>query len=153
FAHGVSIALLFGLCGRMRNQLGTLEYAKLGGLASHAPAFTVLFAFGTFASIGLPGLANFAGELMIFAGSFTNFTAGTLTNLHWTVFLALWGVVMGAVYMLRAYRNVFHGGASTGLFMIDPAFSQRLPFILLAATLLVTGCCPWLLLNLMKSAL
>jgi NADH-quinone oxidoreductase subunit M len=41
FAHGVSIALLFGLCGRMRNQLGTLEYNKLGGLASHAPAFTV----------------------------------------------------------------------------------------------------------------
>jgi NADH-quinone oxidoreductase subunit M len=37
--------------------------------------------------------------------------------------------------------------------MTDPVFSQRLPFILLAATLLVTGCCPWLLLNLMKSAL
>jgi NADH-quinone oxidoreductase subunit M len=153
FAHGVSIALLFGLCGRMRNQLGTLEYSKLGGLATHAPAFTVLFAFGAFASIGLPGLTNFAGELMIFAGSFTHFKAGPLTNLHWTVILALWGVVMSAVYMLRAYRSVFHGSATTGLFMIDPAVSQRAPFILLAATLLVTGCCPWLLLNLMKSAL
>lgn len=152
FAHGVSIALLFGLCGRMRNQLGTLEYSKLGGLASHAPAFTVLFAFGTFASIGLPGLSNFAGELMIFAGSFTGFN-GTLTNLHWTVILALWGVVMSAVYMLRAYRGIFHGSANAGFYMIDPAFSQRLPFILLAATLLVTGCCPWLLLNLMKTAL
>lgn len=152
FAHGVSIALLFGLCGRMRNQLGTLEYSKLGGLASHAPAFTVLFAFGTFASIGLPGLSNFAGELMIFAGSFTGFK-GTLTNLHWTVILALWGVVMSAVYMLRAYRGIFHGSANAGFYMIDPAFSQRLPFILLAATLLVTGCCPWLLLNLMKTAL
>lgn len=151
FAHGISIALLFGLCGRMRNQLGTLEYAKLGGLASHAPAFTVLFAFGTFASIGLPGLTNFAGELMIFVGSFGSVTGG-LTSLHWTVILALWGVVMSAVYMLRAYRNVFHGNAATGLFMIDPAFSQRVPFILLAATLLITGCCPWLLLNLMKSA-
>ena len=153
FAHGVSIALLFGLCGRMRNQLGTLEYNKLGGLAAHAPAFTVLFAFGAFASIGLPGLTNFAGEVMIFAGSFTSFKAGVLSNLHWTVFLALWGVVMSAVYMLRAYRSIFHGNATTGLFMIDPAVSQRVPFILLAATLLVTGCCPWLLLNLMKSAL
>lgn len=89
---------------------------------------------------------------MIFAGSFTNFK-GTLSNLNWTVILALWGVVMSAVYMLRAYRSIFHGGANTGLFMIDPAFSQRVPFILLAITLLVTGCCPWLLLNLMKSAL
>jgi NADH-quinone oxidoreductase subunit M len=153
FAHGVSIALLFGLCGRMRNQLGTLEYNKLGGLATHAPAFTVLFAFGAFASIGLPGLANFAGEVMVFAGSFTEFKAGELSNLHWTVILALWGVVMSAVYMLRAYRHIFHGSANTGLFMTDPVFSQRLPFILLAATLLITGCCPWLLLNLMKSAL
>jgi NADH-quinone oxidoreductase subunit M len=153
FAHGVSIALLFGLCGRMRNQLGTLEYNKLGGLATHAPAFTVLFAFGAFASIGLPGLTNFAGEVMIFTGSFMDFKAGVLSNLQWTVILALWGVVMSAVYMLRAYRSIFHGSVTTGLFMTDPAVSQRVPFILLATTLLVTGCCPWLLLNLMKSAL
>jgi NADH-quinone oxidoreductase subunit M len=153
FAHGISIALLFGLLGRMRNQLGTLEYNKLGGLANHAPAFTVLFAFGTFASIGLPGLTNFAGEVLIFLGNFTEFKAGGLTHLQWAVILALWGVVMSAVYMLRAYRSIFHGSPATGLFMIDPALSQRVPFIMLAATLLVTGCCPWLLLNLMKSAL
>ena len=152
FAHGVSIALLFALTGKMRNQLGTLEYSKLGGLASHAPAFTVLFAFGAFASIGLPGLSNFAGEVMVFAGSFTTFS-GTLTNLHWTVILALWGVVMSAVYMLRAYRSIFHGSATTGLFMSDPALPQRLPLILMAATLLLTGCCPWLLLNLLKGTL
>ena len=152
FAHGVSIALLFALAGKMRNQLGTLEYTKLGGLASHAPAFAVIFAFGAFASIGLPGLTNFAGEVLIFAGSFTNFS-GTLTNLHWTVILALWGVVMSAVYMLRAFRNIFQGGATTGLFMRDPAFSQRIPLLLLAATLLITGCCPWLLLNLLKGTL
>jgi len=149
FAHGISIALLFALTGRMRNQLGTLEYSKLGGLASHAPAFTVLFAFGAFASIGLPGLTNFAGEVMVFAGSFAGFHGGSLQNLHWTVILALWGVVMSAVYMLRAYRSIFHGSATTGLFMSDPALSQRLPLILMAATLLITGCCPWLLLNLM----
>jgi len=89
---------------------------------------------------------------MIFAGSFAGFK-GTMTQLHWTVVFALWGVVMSAVYMLRAYRNIFHGSPTNGLFMIDPVFSQRVPFILLAATLLVTGCCPWLLLNLMKSAL
>ena len=152
FAHGVSIALLFALTGKMRNQLGTLEYSKLGGLASHAPAFTVLFAFGAFASIGLPGLSNFAGEVMVFAGSFTGFK-GVLTNLHWTVIFALWGVVMSAVYMLRAYRSIFHGSATTGLFMSDPVLPQRLPLILMAATLLLTGCCPWLLLNLLKGAL
>lgn len=153
FAHGISIALLFALAGRMRNQLGTLELSKLGGLGSHAPAFTVLFAFGAFASIGLPGLANFAGEVMVFAGSFTNHGAYAFGPLQWTVVLALWGVVMSAVYMLRAYRSIFQGSATAGHFMTDPALGQRLPMIVLAAVLLVAGCCPWLLLGLMKNNL
>jgi NADH-quinone oxidoreductase subunit M len=59
---------------------------------------------------------------------------------------------MSAVYMLRAYRDIFQGTASTGLFMNDPSLSQRLPLILLAAALLVAGCCPWLLLDLLKTA-
>lgn len=152
FAHGVSIALLFALAGRLRNQLGTLELAKLGGLASHAPVFSILFAFGAFASIGLPGLANFAGEVLVFLGAFGSDGSTTFGQLQWTVVLALWGVVMSAVYMLRAYRDIFQGTAATGLFMNDPSLSQRLPLILLAAALLVAGCCPWLLLDLLKAA-
>lgn len=152
FAHGVSIALLFALAGRLRNQLGTLELAKLGGLASHAPVFSILFAFGAFASIGLPGLANFAGEVLVFLGAFGSDGSTTFGPLQWTVVLALWGVVMSAVYMLRAYRDIFQGTAATGLFMNDPSLSQRLPLILLAAALLVVGCCPWLLLDLLKAA-
>lgn len=151
FAHGISIALLFALAGRMRNQLGTLELSKLGGLATHAPVFTILFAFGTFASIGLPGLANFAGEVMIFLGAFGSDGSSTLGPLQWTVILALWGVVMSAVYMLRAYRSIFQGTPNAGLFMNDPALSQRIPLTLLAAALLIVGCCPWLLLGLLKS--
>ncbi|HCN28423.1 MAG TPA: hypothetical protein DIT64_06565 [Verrucomicrobiales bacterium] len=151
FGHGVAIALLFALTGRMRNQFGTLEVAKLGGLASHAPVFSILFAFGAFASIGLPGLANFAGEVLIFLGAFGYDGTATVGPLQWTVILALWGVVMSAVYMLRAYRGIFQGTAATGLFMNDPSFSQRVPLFLLAAALLVVGCCPWLLLDFLKS--
>jgi NADH-quinone oxidoreductase subunit M len=160
FAHGVSIALLFAICGRMRNQLGTLEMSKLGGLGSHAPFLTVVFAFGAFASIGLPGLANFAGEVMIFLGSFTNGNAATtfipangLTALHWTVIFSLWGVVISAVYMLRGYRAIFQGTPQTGLFMSDPARGQWLPLVLLAAVLLLVGCFPSLLLDLIQAPL
>lgn len=153
FAHGISIALLFALAGRLRSQIGTLELNKLGGLGAHAPAFTILFAFGAFASIGLPGLANFAGEVMIFIGSFTNYGSIHFGPLQWAVILALWGVVMSAVYMLRSYRHVFQGTSAAGLFMTDSVLTQRLPLILLAAVLLVVGCCPWLLLSLIKSDL
>lgn len=151
FAHGISIALLFALAGRMRIQLGTLELSKLGGLASHAPAFTIVFLFGAFASIGLPGLANFAGELMIFLGAFGGDGSSHLGPLQWAVIFSLWGVVMSAVYMLRAYRSIFQGTANAGLFMNDPVVSQRIPLYVLAAVLLIVGCCPWLLLGLLKS--
>lgn len=151
FAHGVSVALLFALAGRIRSQIGTLELDKLGGLGSHAPVFTILFAFGAFASIGLPGLANFAGEVMVFMGAFGFGGGSSFGPLQWAVVLALWGVVISAVYMLRAYREIFQGTAKAGLFMKDPVVGQRIPLFILAAALLVVGCCPWLLLGLLKS--
>lgn len=153
FAHGISIALAFALCGRMRNQLGTLEFSKLGGLAANAPFLTLIFGFATFASIGLPGLANFAGEFMIFVGSFDFDIQHGLKPVHWAVILGLWGVVMSAVYMLRAYRNLFFGKAAAGHFVSDPLFEQRLPLLLLTAVLLIVGCCPSLLTDLIQLTL
>lgn len=152
FAHGISVALLFALSGKLRAQLGTLELRRLGGLGSHAPRFFVLFAVGCFASIGLPGLANFAGELMIFVGTFTQFGTYDFSSTQWAAVGALWGVVISAIYMLRALRSVFHGTARSGLFLADPPLSQRWPLGMLAAVLLVVGCCPWLLLKSLPAA-
>jgi NADH-quinone oxidoreductase subunit M len=152
FAHGISIALAFALCGRMRNQLGTLEFTKLGGLAKNAPFLSLIFGFATFASIGLPGLANFAGEVMVFFGSFSSNVHNGFKPIHWATIAGLWGVVMSAVYMLRAYRGLFFGKANAGHFMSDPLPEQRLPLLLLTAVLLLIGCCPSLLTDLLNLA-
>jgi NADH-quinone oxidoreductase subunit M len=154
FAHGISIALLFAICGRLRNQLGTLEFSKLGGLAANAPFLSIVFGFGAFASIGLPGLANFAGEVMVFLGAFDPNVASLhegLKPIHWATFAGLWGVVMSAVYMLRAYRTSFFGTASSGLFMTDPVAGQRFPLLILVIVLLVVGCCPSVLTHLLAN--
>jgi len=154
FAHGVSIALLFLLCGKLRQQVGTLEFDKLGGLASNAPFMSLVFAFGAFASIGLPGLANFAGEVLVFLSTFQSFKAEQgFTFLQVTTILSLWGVVISAVYMLRAYRKIFFGTSVSGLFVSDPVGTQRLPMFGLAATLLIVGCQPGLLLDVIQTSL
>lgn len=158
FAHGISIALLFMLCGKLRNQLGTLEMSKLGGLAATAPFLSLVFGFAAFASIGLPGLANFAGEILVFLGAFRDFNPKQFSEhgfilLQWTTILSLWGVVISAVYMLRAYRNIFFGQVRSGMFISDPDFSQRLPIFILTAVLLVVGCYPASLLNLIQASL
>src|SRR6201987_2896636 len=109
-AHGLSIAALFAISGELRKQTGTLDYRDLGGLAKSMPLLSFIFGLATFASIGLPGFANFASELLVFFGAFKNSAPGAALNEFQIVgIIALWGVVISAVYMLRAYRAIFMG--------------------------------------------
>lgn len=148
FAHGVSIALLFALNGAIREKTGTLQFHRLGGLAKQAPFLGLVFGMGAFASIGLPGFANFAGEVNIFFGGFTNKPECGLGWVQWATILALWGVVISAVYMLRAYRAVFKGETSpVSAEATDLAPASRLPALILVVALLVTGFAPNLLLR------
>jgi NADH-quinone oxidoreductase subunit M len=144
FAHGLSIALLFAITGELRKRTGTLEFADLGGLARVMPVAGLAFGFGVFAAIGLPGLANFAGEIMIFFGAFKN--GWELARFHIfqiATVLALWGVVISTVYMLRAYRKAFMGMPGDqwkGLLDFRPTL--RVPVTLLVASLLCYGFFP-----------
>ncbi len=148
FAHGISIALLFALCAHVREKTGTLQLARLGGLAKSAPFLGLTFAMAAFASIGLPGFANFAAEIMVFLGGFANKPAGHLGALQITTILALWGVVISAVYMLRAFRKVFQGEpADVCASATDLAFPSRLPVLLLLLALLAAGFFPELLMQ------
>jgi len=152
FAHGISIALLFGLTDRIERSTGTLELLDLGGLAKPAPALAFLFGIAGMASIGLPGLANFAGEVMVFLAAFRNHRAAAgLGPLQIATILSLWGVVLGAVYMLRAYRSIFQGATvrSTEA-AADLTHAELLPALLLVVTLFAVGIYPNLLLNLLR---
>ena len=101
-AHGLSVALLFGLSGEITHRSGENRFAELGGLAKRAPVLAVLFSFASMASMGVPGLANFAGELMVFFGSFTSV-------LPFYAIVAVYGTVITAIFQLRAIKNVFYG--------------------------------------------
>ncbi len=149
-AHGLTIALLFLLCGQIESQTRTLELDSMGGLARKLPALGFLFGLAGLASIGLPLLANFPGEFSIFVSCFEGWQPGAalfscdstcaadsccwlMAPLCWvkslccavlgtiscwlgglgpvqlTVVFALWGLVISAIYMLRAFRRVFEG--------------------------------------------
>jgi len=147
FAHGISIALLFALCGSLRERLDTLEFSRLGGLGGSMPFLAVAFGFAAFASIGLPGFANFASEIAIFFAAFRG--AGELGPLQVTTILALWGVVISAVYMLRAYRKIFQGECVGEFQAGDLGKSARLPVVLMILVLLLTGFFPNIILKLL----
>ncbi len=156
FAHGLSVAALFAVMGDLRERLGTTHLDELGGLARSMPVLCLFFGLALFASIGLPGFANFAAETLVFFGAFGADSVNVSSPLHftpiqWTVIIGLWGVVMSAVYMLRAYRKVFFGPTRSGLGeMLDVAPGNRWAFALLVAGLLIVGFYPKLLLDLIK---
>ncbi len=157
FAHGLSIALLFAVAGEIRRRTGTLVFADLGALAKLMPFAGFAFGVGTFAAIGLPGFANFAGEILIFFGAFR-------VGADWQGFhlfqiataLALWGVVISAIYMLRAYRAIFMGPPGVRLrnWTEQPALTTTLrwPAVLLIIATVIVGFFPNTLIHLLGPA-
>ncbi|MBE2204525.1 MAG: NADH-quinone oxidoreductase subunit M [Chthoniobacterales bacterium] len=162
FAHGLSIAALFALSGELRERTGTLDLAEFGGLAKPMPFFGLLFGFASFAAIGLPGFVGFPGELLVFFGAFAGgeplmdsvngVEIFALNNFQIATVCAVWGVVISAIYMLRAYRRIFFGPVSDrwkGLPEISGV--PRVAIVTLLVVMLVTGFFPNLLIRLLAS--
>src|SRR5216110_2942548 len=144
FAHGISIALLFALAGEVRQRTGTLVLEDLGGLGKLMPLAGFAVGLAAFASIGLPGFSNFAGEVMVLFGTFRNgANPERFTIYQVATLLGLWGVVISAVYMLRAYRAVFMGSQGDSLSAVtDLRQSLRVPIGLLVAITIWFGFFP-----------
>src|SRR5436305_1667907 len=144
FAHGLSVAILFAIAGQIRNRTGTLAFEELGGLAKVMPFAGLAFGFVTFAAVGLPGLANFSSEIMIFFGAIRN--GWDMQRFHIfqiATVLALWGIVISTVYMLRAYRSIFMGAMNERWQkLVDLGAGLKIPVALLIAGLIWFGFYP-----------
>ncbi len=139
-AHGFLAALTFGLNGYIYQQTGTLEIGRLGGLLRRLPFIGGALMMAGFAGCGLPGFANFAGEVTVFFGAWNVFRPVTV--------LACWGaLIVGAVYMLRALRTLLHGPLAEqwGQVADAPHLWRKAPFVALLAALFVFGFFPRLL--------
>jgi NADH-quinone oxidoreductase subunit M len=139
-AHGFLAALTFALSGYIYQKTGTLKMSELGGLCRQLRFIGTALLMAALAGCGLPGFANFVGEVMVFFGAWKVFPLVTG--------LALWGaLIIGAVYMTRAVRNVLHGPLPEKWANLADAtsFWRKLPYALLLASLLVFGFFPRLL--------
>jgi NADH-quinone oxidoreductase subunit M len=145
-AHGLSVALLFMLSTCIYHRSQTFEMSAMGGLATKAPVLAAFFVAGTMASIGLPGFGNFWGE-------FTIFVALAETDMtKWLVAPAAIGIVISAIYGLRAVAKIFFGQPVEGFEerlesgkIVDLQPFEKLPACILIGGLLLTGIFPRLL--------
>jgi NADH-quinone oxidoreductase subunit M len=153
-AHGLTVALLFLLGHVVYRRTDTYDMDEMGGLVKQTPVLAFLFSAAVFASIGLPGpgLLNFFGE-------FTIFTA--LWNFSKLItIIAVLGVVISAIYGLRAIARIFFGPTSEALqshldenSLKDITSAEKIPTFLLLATLVVIGLWPRLMTEDMRRSL
>jgi NADH-quinone oxidoreductase subunit M len=105
-SHGFISSGLFIVVGILYEKLHTKEISAYGGVANKMPMLAVMFMILMLGSIGLPGTSGFIAECMTILGIFS------ISPIH-AIFAAS-GVVFGALYMLRLYRNVMLGEIAVG---------------------------------------
>jgi NADH-quinone oxidoreductase subunit M len=99
--HGLVVAPLFLIIALLSERAGGSEdIREMGGIAFRAPVLASLFLIAAFATLAMPGSANFVGEFLILLGLFK-------TKLAIAV-IAFSGVVLASVYMLRMYIRAVH---------------------------------------------
>jgi NADH-quinone oxidoreductase subunit M len=109
-AHGVITGLLFFLVGGVKDRFHTSDIDELGGgLMAKVPVLGGLTLFAAIASLGLPGLAGFWGEMLAMLGAYH--PAASLTRPLFVVLMAVAGLgtVLTAVYFLVMLRRVDFG--------------------------------------------
>jgi len=141
FAHGCSIAALFLLADCVARRGGTADMDQFGGMARQAPVLAALFTAAILASIGLPGFANFWGELGIFVALFA--------SRPWFGAVAVLGIIISAIYGLRAVASIFFGEPTAAFAernarqaVGDLSVEERAPVLILLGALLLVGLWP-----------
>src|SRR3954466_731015 len=99
--HGLVIGPLFLIVGALALRArGSESLSELGGMALRAPVLAALFLIVAFATLAMPGSANFIGEILVLFGAFENELVYGL--------VASVGIVLAAVYTIRLFQRTMH---------------------------------------------
>ncbi|MCU1281707.1 MAG: nuoM [bacterium] len=149
FNHGTITAMLFLIVGVLYDRVHTRDIDRFGGVASQMPRYAALFGFAFMASLGLPGLSGFIGEVLVFLGAFARHRVVTA--------VAMTGVIITAAYHLWALQRVLLGRWNEGWrdrsLFFDLTARETLTLVPLAAIIVVLGFWPMPMLQLAESSL
>jgi NADH-quinone oxidoreductase subunit M len=154
-AHGLITGLLFFLAGAIKDRYGTGDLSRLGRLYGGVPRTAGVFAFASIASLGLPGLAGFWGEMLAIRAAV--FPAQALPRATFAVLAAIaaLGVILTSAYFLALMRSMLQAlptgeptaAATPGRSVRDVGALEWLTWSPLVALTVVLGVAPGLLLS------
>ena len=125
-SHGLIAASLFFLSGVTYDRTHTLWLDEMGGLAKKMPKTFALFTTGCLASLALPGMSGFVGEITVFLGLASS-DAYTPTFKAVVIVLAAVGLIMTPIYLLSTLRVLFYGAENSFLTVKNLVWSDAKP--------------------------
>ncbi len=145
FAHGVMTALLFSSVGYIYDRTHTKAISELGGLSKIMPVASGYFIVAALAGMGVPGLASFWGEFLVFVSAFKTYPLRGAA--------AVTALVISALFMLRVVQRTFYGPGNEKYAQLpDMPFRLGIPRMILVTVLLLFGFFPSLLLDMIETA-
>ncbi|HKS70326.1 MAG TPA: NADH-quinone oxidoreductase subunit M [Ktedonobacterales bacterium] len=135
FTHGAITGMLFFCVGVVYEKAHTRDIDIFGGIADRMPVETTLYSLACFASLGLPALAGFVAEYLVFTGSFALLPVQTI--------FAAFGVVLTAGYLLWMLRRAFFGPLNRAwAWLTDATPREAFPLVALSVVILFVGIFP-----------
>jgi NADH-quinone oxidoreductase subunit M len=101
FNHGLIMAFLFALDDKISIDGRSLSMAEVGGLRAGQGRLTALMLVSLFAAASLPGMSNFAGEILVYFAAFR--------VSPWYAMAAGLGALITAAAMIRIFHHLFFG--------------------------------------------
>jgi NADH-quinone oxidoreductase subunit M len=145
FAHGIMTALFFSSVGYIYDRTHTKAIAELGGLSRIMPRAASFFILAALTGIGVPGLASFWGEVVVFMSCVRVYpVAGAL---------AIGALAVGALFMLRVVQKTCYGPpAERFSHLSDVSSRMAIPRVILASVIVIFGLFPGLLFDMIHTA-
>jgi NADH-quinone oxidoreductase subunit M len=98
---------LFLLVGMLYDRYHTRQMADFSGMAARLKLLSAFMVFICLASVGMPGLNGFVGEMLVLAGVY-DIQGATVSGYGFALVLAI-GIVLGAWYLFTMLLRVFFG--------------------------------------------
>jgi NADH-quinone oxidoreductase subunit M len=138
--HGLVVAPLFLIAVLLAARTaGSVDIRDMGGIAARAPVLATLFLIATFATLAMPGSANFVGEFFILLGVFQSKLAVAI--------IASTGVALASVYALRMYIRSMHNRQGPTVTSFDLGFRDAVVLVPLVLAILAFAVYPQLALD------
>lgn len=147
FAHGINVVGLFYCADILYKRFKTRDIRQMGGLASVAPKFAVLFMIVLFGSLGVPLTNGFIGEFILIKSVFDyNAVLGIVTGIT---------IILAAVYLLRLYAKTMFGEGDAAVLssMKDLSNVEFSVLASVAVFVIMMGIFPQILLDMVNSSL